>query len=186
MKPEQLDHVLRAVDEATGHEHRFLLIGSQAILAHIDPNYFPSDVLFFSREIDIALLDESQQQSEAVADIIDKNFGDASIFDRTYGYHADGVEVATAILAPGWRDRLVPYQSGDVAQDTFMALSYEDLLVSKLCAGRDKDIEFVKGMAAIGHPRLSEVEGLLETLPDSVNKDRATAWWGAFFAANDS
>lgn len=66
-----------------------------------------------------------------------------------------------------------------------MALSYEDLLVSKLCAGRDKDIDFVKGMTAIGHPRLLEVKGLLESLPDSVNKDHATAWWGAFFTAND-
>lgn len=63
MKPEQLDHVLRAVDEATGHEHRFLLIGSQAILAHLNPDYFPSDVLFFSRRsTSLCWMDRSNSQ----------------------------------------------------------------------------------------------------------------------------
>ncbi|MCE4551928.1 DUF6036 family nucleotidyltransferase [Xanthomonas hortorum] len=177
MKPHQLDHILRSIDDATGHEHRFLLIGSQAILVHLDPTYFESEVLFVSREIDVALLDRPGEAAEEVADLIDKNFGDSSRFDQTFGYYADGVEVSTAILAAGWQDRLKPYLSDGVSPGTFMALSYEDLLVSKLCAGREKDLEFVTGMCAIRHPGLANVQSLLLSLPNSVNKERATAWW---------
>lgn len=46
MNTQELDHVLRAIDNATGEEHRFLLIGSQAILAHLSLEYFDIDVLY--------------------------------------------------------------------------------------------------------------------------------------------
>lgn len=177
MKTSQLHHVLRAIDTATEHGHTFLLLGSQAILAHLEPDCFPSDILFKSREIDVAVLGVGTSVGRNVADVIAKNFGDGSRFDQTYGYHADGVETITATLPMGWEERLMPYEPLGVAPNVFFALSYEDLVISKLYAGRPKDLEFVKGMCSIGHPRLEKVLELLNTLPDHPKKSAAIVRW---------
>ena len=183
MKSKELDHVLRAVDEVTNVAHPFLLIGSQAILAHIDPEYFPElvdcEVLFVSKEVDVAVLSEERDLQEKLADVIDGSFGQNSHFDQTHGYHADGVEVGTATLAQGWKERLKPYESIGVPAGKFFALSYEDLAVSKLMAGRPKDIEFVRGMcrAQPHHPGLQVIEGLLLSFAPSPVQSKALALW---------
>lgn len=185
MKVENLEHVLRAIDDFTSVEYQFLLLGSQAILAHIDPDYFPElaerDCLFHSQEIDVAPLVEDSKTQEALADEISGTLGEFTHFDNTHGYHADGVTLSTPTLAPGWRDRLKPYESDGVTSNKFFALSYEDLAVSKIMAGRPKDIDFVKDMclAFPSHPGLNAVEGLLNSLNDSPMKSLALDRWRA-------
>lgn len=187
MKTRQLNHVLRAVDNITNSQHSFLLIGSQAILAHIDPDWFPEleedDTLFVSTEIDVAVLDGDSRIQEAVADTIDGSMGALSRFDAEFGYHADGVVIQTAVLCDGWRDRLKPYQADDLRRGAFWALSYEDLIVSKLMAGREKDVDFVRGMCrAMPHyPGLSVVDDLIQSLPEKydVMKIQALQRWRA-------
>lgn len=177
MKPQDLNHVLRAIDDIADPEIGFLLIGSQAILAHLDPEYFDAEVLFVSSEIDVAAMAEDKDAAERIADLIDGNFGELSLFDQTHGYHADGVMVETATLAEGWRDRLKAYHAPGVAEGRSWALSYADLAVSKLMAGRDKDLSFVSAMASIGHPDLKLVSNLLASLPESPNKEKAITRW---------
>lgn len=189
MRSKDLDHVLRAVEDVTQVEHSFLLIGSQAILAHIDPDYFPEledcDMLFVSAEIDVAVICEEEDTQERVADLIDGALGSLSHFDQTHGYHADGVQLGTAILADGWRDRLKPYKGQGLAEGKFFALSYEDLAVSKIMAGREKDIEFVMGMcrAQPHNPRLQDVEELLLSLEPGDARERALILWRAMVPA---
>jgi hypothetical protein len=179
----ELEHVLRAIDSETDREHRFLLLGSQAVLAHLDPEHFDSDVLFVSREIDVAVLSDDEALQEKIADLIDRNFGELSWFHKTHGYHADGVEISTPILAPGWKGRLRSYEYGQVTPGRFQALSFQDLAVSKLMAGREKDLDFVKAMCdpSIAHPSLSEVSGLLRLLPESSKKELALRRWEVYF-----
>lgn len=187
MKTPQLNHVLRAVDSITGSNHSFLLIGSQAILAHIDPDWFPeledSDALFVSSEIDVAVLDGDEETRSEIATQIEGALGELSRFDQEFGYHADGVSIHTAILAKGWEKRLKPYFTEGLRADTFWALSYQDLLVSKLMAGREKDLEFVRCMCAAqpAHPGLADIQDLIESLPPEHDdlKPLAMARWDA-------
>lgn len=170
MKSSELNHLLRAADQVTGQSHEFLLVGSQAILAHIDPEWFPeipeNSALFTSREIDIAALDGECSEQETIATQIDGSLGPLSTFDTEFGYYADGVEIQTVILASGWKERLIPYQADGIRPNAFWALSYQDLLVSKLMAGREKDLDFVRAMhkAQPTHPGLQDVEQLIQSI----------------------
>ena len=65
----------------------------------------------------------------------------------------------TATLPDGWRDRLVPFTHGDVGESKAMCLDPHDLVLSKLVANREKDIEFARAVIAA---RLVEVERLIE------------------------
>lgn len=166
-------------------EYPFLLIGSQAILAHLDPDYFPElvdcDFMFISREADIAVIVDDNDIQDMVADRISGVFGELSWFDRSHGYHADGVNLDTAILADGWKDRIKPYEAQGVPEGKFFALSYQDLAVSKLMAGRPKDLDFVRGMcqAQPHHPGLVAVEELLMSLPPTPQREVALSRWRA-------
>jgi len=52
------------------------------------------------------------------------------------------VSVETAHLPNGWRDRLVPFDRPDAAPSQAVALEPHDLVIAKLYAGREKDLEF--------------------------------------------
>lgn len=68
------------------------------------------------------------------------------MFDETFGYHADGVSPDTAVLPDSWISRLVPYQSENTGGVLALCLSPVDLAVSKLVAGRNKDLDYVRAL----------------------------------------
>lgn len=135
MNIEQLEHVLRAAAGITGAD-RFVIIGSQAILATAP--HAPS-ALLVSVEVDLFTF-----RSPADADLIDGTIGEFSPFHRTFGYYAHGVGRDTAVLPEGWEDRLVPVKSSSTGGAVGLALEVNDLATSKLAAGRDKDIDFLR------------------------------------------
>lgn len=76
------------------------------------------------------------------------------------------------MLPAGWKQRLVPVRNENTAGATGLCLEAHDLAVSKLVAGRDKDVHFVAGM--IRHAMTSKQtirERLAQTtLDDAVRK----------------
>jgi hypothetical protein len=52
----------------------------------------------------------------------------------------------TAKLPRGWKDRLVPIQTPNTGGATGLCLEVHDLAVSKLIAGRDKDLEYLRAL----------------------------------------
>jgi hypothetical protein len=54
------------------------------------------------------------------------------------------VDDTTATLPAGWSDRLVPLANANTGGATGWCLEVHDLAVSKLVAGRDKDLDFVR------------------------------------------
>lgn len=84
------------------------------------------------------------------ADLIDGSIGELSTFHQTFGYYAHGVGAETAVLPTGWQDRLVPLRTDGTGGATGLCLEVHDLAVSKLVAGREKDIQFVAGMIRHG------------------------------------
>jgi len=75
--------------------------------------------------------------------LVDGVLGELSPFDETFGYFADGVEEKTAILPSGWKNRLIKIENRNTDNVCGLCLEPHDLMVSKLMAGREKDLEFV-------------------------------------------
>lgn len=104
------------------------------------------------------------------ADLIEGVAGEWSPFEERHGFSIDGVDLETAVLPVGWRDRLIKVQNANTAafsgtpQYTGWCLDKEDLCVAKLCALREKDRNFVAALldgalvdAALITARLTEV-----------------------------
>ena len=100
-------------------------------------------------------------RSPADSDLIDGTIGEGSPFHQTFGYYAHGVSVETARLPEGWRERLVPVHNENTGGGTGLCLEVHDLAVSKLVAGREKDLNFVAGLL---RPRLAVPETIRERL----------------------
>ena len=96
-------------------------------------------------EVDLYPLDAPEK-----ADLIDGSIGELSPFHQTFGYYAHGVGPETAMLPANWRTRLVRVENENTAGTIGWCLSPVDLAVSKLLAGREKDVDFVRVMLRNG------------------------------------
>lgn len=176
MNRSQLEHLVRAAAGVTGVSD-LLVIGSQSVLG-THPDWELPAAAIVSVEADIAV-DSSLAGAElavdetALADQIDGALGEGSLFHQTYGYFAQGVEVATASLVLGWRDRLValpcPTPDGQVVG---WCLSVLDAWVSKAAAARAKDYEFCGALARAG---LVEARSCRRLVAHLQRGDRARA-----------
>jgi len=142
---------------------------SQSILGSFTEDELPAEATM-SAEVDILLLDSDNTETARLADLIEGVAGEWSPFEEQHGFSIDGVDLDTAILPTGWRDRLIRVQNANTAalsgnpQYTGWCLDKEDLCVAKLCALREKDRNFVAALldarlvdAAVITRRLSEV-----------------------------
>jgi hypothetical protein len=152
MTRQQLEHILRAAAGITGAD-QFVVIGSQAILAL--PFDLPPECVE-SIEADVFTFRSTED-----ADVIDGSIGEKSPFHTTFGYYAHGVAEETAVLPAGWKDRLIPLQTPSTGGATGLCLEAHDLAVSKLVAGREKDLSFVSALMARGLLNRSTVESRL-------------------------
>ncbi len=137
MTRQQLEHIIRAA-AGTANVRDVVVIGSQSILGSY-PDAPPE--LTQSMEADVFPKDAPER-----AIVIDGAIGEESLFHQTFGYYAHGVGETTAILPDGWRDRLVKVESASTAGAVGWCLEVHDLAVSKLVAGREKDLDFVRAM----------------------------------------
>ncbi len=137
MRRQQLEHIIRAAAGITG-AREFVIIGSQAVLGQ-----FPQapEELLVSIEADVFSL-----RNPADSDLIDGSIGEGSPFHQTFGYYAHGVGMETAVLPEGWRNRLIPIHNQNTGGGTGLCLEIHDLAVSKLIAGREKDLAFFSGL----------------------------------------
>lgn len=135
MNVEQLRHILRAAAAVTG-ERVFVVIGSQAILgSHPDaPRSLRKSV-----EGDTYPKNHPDKAIE-----VDGAIGELSPFHHEFGYYAHGVAPETATLPDGWEQRLIEFQVNDPSGTLGLCLEKHDLAFSKLAAGREKDIEFIR------------------------------------------
>lgn len=156
MNRKQLEHVLRAGGSVAA-ETDLVVVGSQALLATVA---HPPAELVQSMEADLYPLHAPEK-----ADLIDGSIGELSPFHRTFGYYAHGVSPETAILADGWKDRVVKIESPDTAGVVGWCISPIDLAVSKLAAGREKDLHFVRAMLRHGLVAEEDVSQLAAVLP---------------------
>lgn len=151
MKRIQLEHIIRASGEIAGVQD-VIILGSQAILGQfpeLTEPVFKSDcedisaqemsqhILLRSIEVDVLIPDAEER-----SDLIDGAIGELSPFHHTYGYYAQGVDSTTAILPEGWKERLIIVCNENTNHIRGHCVEIHDLVISKLYAGRQKDIEF--------------------------------------------
>ncbi|MGX9960585.1 DUF6036 family nucleotidyltransferase [Xanthomonas euvesicatoria] len=180
MNREQLLHVLRAADAVSGNVP-LLLIGSQAVLGAVESN---NPMLARSMEADLAPLIDDPVLADDIAFKISGVLGEGSAFNETHGFYADGVEVHTAKLAPGWRERTSTIEFDAYGKTvTAQCLGPVDLAASKLIAGRDKDLEFVEALLDEQIVDRADLRDLLETYGPSPEVERAMDWLQGRLAA---
>jgi hypothetical protein len=136
MRRSELEHAIRAACDVSGVTE-ITIIGSQAVLAQFPRA--PDDVTY-SREVDVFTGDATRD------DLIDGVLGEMSLFNETHGFHVHGIEEKTATLPEGWRERLVPVRNENTRGCTGWCLEVHDLAASKLVAGREKDLDFVRAL----------------------------------------
>lgn len=177
MRREQLEHAIRTACQIIGRDE-VIVVGSQAILGTYTEAQLPPEATM-SVEVDVLPIDDDADEVDRLADKLEGAAGEFSLFDETHGFHIDGVDLGTAILPEGWRDRLVKVQNANTAaiggHPTFTGwcLDKEDLCVAKLCAHREKDLNFV---AALLDHQLVDAAVIAERLDRlDAGHDRAAA-----------
>jgi hypothetical protein len=154
MRRDQLEHAIRTACQIIGHE-AVVVVGSQSILGSFAENELPVEATM-SAEIDILPLGKDDADTARLADVIEGVAGEWSPFEEQHGFSIDGVDLETAILPAGWRDRLVKVQNANTAalsgkpQYIGWCLDKDDLCVAKLCALREKDRNFVGALLDAG------------------------------------
>ena len=130
-----LEHVLRAA-AAVSNEREIVVIGSQSILGQ-----FPDapEALLVSMDADVF-----PRHAPDKSALIDGAIGELSKFHETFGYYAHGVDDTTATLPAGWTDRLVRLHNENTSDAVGWCLDVHDLAISKLVAGRAKDMDFLR------------------------------------------
>jgi len=133
----QLEHIIRAA-AGNADARDIVVIGSQSILGSYPDT--PEELLV-SMEADVYPKDAPDRSI-----LIDGAIGELSVFHETFGYYAHGVDETTAVLPNGWEDRLVKLENENTRGAVGWCLEVHDLAVSKLAAGREKDLAFVDCM----------------------------------------
>ncbi len=141
MNRHQLEHVIRAA-AGNADVRDIVVIGSQSVLGS-----YPDapEALTVSMEADVFPKDAPERSI-----LIDGAIGELSLFHETFGYYAHGVDESTAVLPDGWRERLVKVANENTMGAVGWCLEVHDLAVSKLAAGREKDLAFVETMLHSG------------------------------------
>jgi hypothetical protein len=182
MRRDQLEHAIRAACQII-ERPAVIIVGSQAILGTYSEDELP-DAATMSIEVDVLPIADDDQETARLADVIEGVAGEWSPFEQQHGFSIDGVDLGTAILPGGWRDRLVKLQNTNTAASTGeqgftgWCLDKEDLCVAKLCAFREKDRNFV---AALLDASLVDADLIASRLPTVPREhvptiERAQAW----------
>lgn len=166
MRRDQLEHLIRAAGAVTG-SRRIVVIGSQAILGQFPFDAPPTATL--SVEADLLPIDCPENW-----ELVTGSLGELSPFHDTFGYFGDGVSLETATLPRGWQERLVPIENVNTNGYVGLCLEVHDLLISKYCAGREKDIEFCSAVVNAGLANYLMLQlRLSETQCDDAVRTRA-------------
>jgi hypothetical protein len=182
MRRDQLEHAIRTACQII-EQPAVIIIGSQAILGTYSEDQLP-DAATMSVEIDVLPIADDNEETARLADVIEGVAGEWSPFEQQHGFSIDGVDLDTAVLPDGWRDRLVKVQNANTAapngEQTFTGwcLDKEDLCVAKLCAFREKDRNFVAALLDAG---LVDADVIAIRVPSVPREhlpmtERALAW----------
>lgn len=184
MNYQQLCHAIRSACAITREQgipiDSVIIVGSQSVLGSFDAAKLPPAATR-TQEVDLMPNVADLDLLVFLSDVIEGVAGELSLFEETHGFCIDGVDDSTSTLPTGWRDRLVPVRNRDTvdvltgAQYTGWCLDPADCCVAKLCAGRQKDLDFVFALFDAGLVDPDLVGERLTQVPDVPAGKRAEA-----------
>lgn len=185
MRRDQLEHAIRTACQIIG-QPAVIVVGSQSILGTYREEDLPAEATM-SVEVDILPIADDNSETARLADLIEGVAGEFSPFEELHGFSIDGVDLETAVLPEGWRDRLIKVQNANTTSPsgetvfTGWCLDKEDLCVAKLCALREKDRNFVTALFGAGLVDVAVITERLTAVPGRHRQavERATAWLGS-------
>ena len=159
MTRNELEHIIRAAG-AIADVTEIIILGSQSILGQFpelsesSPESTTSEMSFLIENRDILLrsveADIMVTDSEEKTEMIEGAIGELSAFHHTFGYYAQGVDETSCMLPEDWKARLVEIRNENTRGASGLCLEVHDLMISKLYAGRPKDIEFFQAAIHLG------------------------------------
>lgn len=155
MKRDEVEHVLRAAGAITGVS-TWVIVGSQAILGALPDA--PAELLV-SQEVDLYA-----PGNEHASDLVDGSIGEKSPFHESFGYYGHGVGPETSVLPARWRERAVTIVGDGTGGVTGICPHPSDLAISKLAAGREKDIKYVRTLIRSAIVGVEELQQRIEEL----------------------
>jgi hypothetical protein len=158
VKKSELEHVIRAAKDITGATE-FVVIGSQALHGAF-PNLV--DKLVTSHECDL-YIPNAPEKTELLNSI-----GMLTPFAQTYGYYADPVDPDTAKLPKSWPRRKIAVSTRNTNGAIYYCPSPEDLVFSKLAAGREKDFRFIRALLTRNLIKLVSVRRFIAGIEDPI------------------
>ena len=164
----QLEHVIRAA-AVLADDPDVVVVGSTALLGAA-PDAPPA--LLTSIEADVFPRAHPDR-----ADVIDGAIGEGSLFQSTFGYYAHGVGPETAKAPEGWECRLVLVEGPGTGGARGWCLEPHDLVLSKLVAGREKDLAFARGATAAGLVTVAELAARVDGLPVGAERRATVRQW---------
>jgi hypothetical protein len=167
MNREAFEHAIRAAGAVMGVDE-VIVIGSQALHGTTAED-LPEEALR-SVEVDVAVRGDTDGR---FADLLDGSIGEASMFQATFGYYAQGVVTSTAVLPVGWEGRLRSFETPGTNGVVALCLDAHDLWISKAIAGRPKDVEFCRALLDRGIVERGELEERLAQVPGLDPRVRA-------------
>lgn len=182
MRRDQLEHAIRTACQIIQHPE-VIVVGSQAVLGTYHESQLPAAATM-SIEVDILPMADTNAETARLADLIEGVAGEFSPFEELHGFSIDGVDLDTAVLPGGWRDRLIKVQNDNTAAPageprfTGWCLDKEDLCVAKLMALREKDRNFVASLLDASLVNRALVATRLSTVSEEhpAATERAFAW----------
>lgn len=173
MRRSQLQHVILEIGERFGLDGCYI-VGSAAILAAIaEP---PEGELTATRDVDVIPPDDDERLADQMSFVL----GEASPFDVEHAYYVQGVTSRTPTFAPrGWQQRALPVKA---EKYTGWCMAPVDLVLSKLGAGREKDLAFARSVAALKLVRRDELlKGLSDIECSEEDRRRIAGRVGTLF-----
>ncbi|WGW13957.1 hypothetical protein LWF01_09550 [Saxibacter everestensis] len=173
----------RSVRPASSSATRRSSSSVRSILGTFGEEQLPADATM-SIEVDILPIADDNDETARLADLIEGVAGEFSLFEQLHGFSIDGVDLETSALPAGWRDRLVKVQNANTAAPsgeprfTGWCLDKHDLCVAKLCAFREKDLNFVAALLTAGPVRQDVIAERLPTVAERYREAvvRALGW----------
>lgn len=153
MDADRFRFLIERIGRETGREY-ILVVGASAIVPLLRPN--PAVTLTRTHDVDVFIdVDDSEQ------DRISFLLGEGSPFEEMHGIYAQPVDFETPRFAPRhWVSHTLAFRFEGV---TALCMEPHDLALSKYGAGREKDLEFTRVLAAEGY---IQKETLLSRLND--------------------
>lgn len=105
--------------------------------------------------------------------LLRQRMGRGSAFYRRHGVFLDCVDPGLATLPDGWTERLIPFRTPRTGGVTAWCLEPHDLFTSKLEAGREKDVKFLRAMLKHKLVKPAIVRQRVQELPVSDARRKA-------------